>query len=366
MTPSDPGGRHVTTEPPDAPVTQEGSRHGARTVLGSPRGAARSSRDHDGVMAGTARRLRNAVVGGYQAVVGRGVNFTAQPLGQHVDPEGLAGYYCGFKHKAIAARASGGMPHNGVTGEIEDWVVPVAQAALGFWELRLEGGSALPEFLHLVDWLESRAQPACGGVAWFNDFPQKKFGLAPPWLMGMGQGEAISVLLRAHAATGNAGYLDLAKAAFEPMRTPVTGGGAYRELDGWPVIEEYPTEQPCAVLNGWILALFGLHELGTSTGHHGAHELFESSAAGLVQLLPRYDIGWWSLYSLYPHRRPDLAKPFYHRLHCVLLRGLHLVHPDPILIDTARRWDEQATPLAVARASVNKVAFRMIRAGEQI
>jgi hypothetical protein len=81
-----------------------------------------------------------------------------------------------------------------------------------------------------------------------------------------------------------------------------------------------------------------------------------------VELLPRYDNGWWSLYSLYDHGRPDLAKPFYQRLHPILLEALDLIHPAPRLQDYADRWRAQYTRRSVVRASLDKVYFRLFRA----
>jgi hypothetical protein len=82
----------------------------------------------------------------------------------------------------------------------------------------------------------------------------------------------------------------------------------------------------------------------------------------LIDLLPRYDVGWWSRYSLYDHGRPDLAKPFYQRLHPVMLEGLELITHDPSLGEFARRWRAQMTRFSTARAGVDKVYFRVARA----
>ncbi len=101
--------------------------------------------------------------------------------------------------------------------------------------------------------------------------------------------------------------------------------------------------------------------MATVTEDVETKQLFERSSKGLVELLPRYDIGWWSLYSLYDHGSPDLAKPFYQRLHPVLLDGLGLITAAPELAAFAQRWRDQDTRAGVARASLNKVRFRLAR-----
>jgi heparosan-N-sulfate-glucuronate 5-epimerase len=304
------------------------------------------------------RQALNELRAGYSSLVGNSADFTPQPAGRHVDPTGLGGYYCDLRHKAEHARAA--LPGDGLN-RAEYWVIPVAQAALGFWELRIEGHDEDANFLRLADWLIEHGSEEAGGIVWRTDFPVPKYGLGPGWLSAMGQGQAISVLLRAHLLTGCGAYHDAAHAALPALLTPVRDGGAQSTLAGATVLEEYPTQDPSAVLNGWIFALFGVYELGLAGGEPTARELFERSVEGLVRLLPRYDNGWWSLYSLYDHGRPDLAKPFYQRLHPVLLDGLVLLHPDEELRRYAGRWRDQITWAGLTRASLDKLIFRVQR-----
>lgn len=287
------------------------------------------------------------------------MDFSPQPLGRHIDPAGLAGYYSDLRHKTIGT--IDGLPVDGF-GEVNDWVIEIAQAALGFWERRIEGENVDREFLFLADWLLEHRSEEPDGVVWRTDLRVPKYDQEPGWISAMGQGQAISVLLRAHQLSGRDEHLDVARRALPALCRPVAEGGTQSLVEGHPVLEEYPTERPCAVLNGWIFALFGVHELAVATGDAEARDLFERSASGVVELLPRYDNGWWSLYSLYDHGRPDLAKPFYQRLHPELLEALALLHPSPRLDAYARRWRDQDTRLGVARASLDKLLFRLYRA----
>jgi hypothetical protein len=299
---------------------------------------------------------------GYDSVVGRGLAFQHQPLGRHIDPAGLAGYYCDLRHKAKdASKYADGIPRDAL-GRRADWPIPVAQAALGYWELRFEGLDVDGQFLSLADWLVEHARSGAGGLVWPCEIAVPKYGLSPGWPSALAQSEAISVLLRAQALTGATRYGEAAHAGLAPLRTPVAEGGVARELDGQLVLEEYPTATPAAVLNGWIVGLLGVHELATATGDACARGLFEESVSGLLTLLPRYDHGWWSLYSLYDHGAPDLAKPFYQRFHPVLLRALDLVRSDDRFRAMAMRWERQITPPALLRVSANKVRFRLARA----
>ncbi|MBS1886875.1 MAG: hypothetical protein JSU06_06770 [Actinobacteria bacterium] len=290
-----------------------------------------------------------------QALVGSGVDFSPQPLGRHIDPDGIAGYYCDLSGKTR-------LPEARMRGTEYDWVIPIAQFALGLWERRLDGEDTDAAFLGAVEWLLEQVVEDADQAVWPIGLPVAKYGLEPGWVSAMGQGQAISTVLRAHVLTGEPRYLELARKALRPLLLPVAEGGAQREIDGAVVLEEYSTAKPCAVLNGWIFALWGVHEVALAGGDEDARALFARSAAGVVELLPRYDVGWWSRYSLYDHGRPDLAKPFYQRLHPVMLEGLELITHDPVLGEYARRWRAQLTRLAIARAGLDKVSFRVSRA----
>jgi hypothetical protein len=306
--------------------------------------------------AALARTVVREALDGFDAVLGRGETFTHQPLGRRIDPAGLRGYYCDFRHKAEFASAGDpdGFPRL-------HYVIDIAQAGLGYWELVLEGRPVRRRFLTMADWLVDHAVAGPAGIAWQGPYAMPKYDLSAGWSSAMGQGEAISVLLRAHALTGSQHYLDTAVAAFEPMTIEVALGGVRRTVGDAVILEEYPTERPAAILNGWVFALFGVHELAVTTGHAGARALFARSRGSLLALLPRYDVGWWSLYSLYDHGRPDLAKPFYQRLHPVLLDGLALIEPDERLSRLARRWERQITTWNLARNAADKILFRLWR-----
>jgi hypothetical protein len=112
-------------------------------------------------------------------------------------------------------------------------------------------------------------------------------------------------------------------------------------LDRHLVLEEYQTERPAGVLDGWTSASSAFTSSVTSPATSVPAHFSMPVCPVLLALLPRYDVGWWSRYGLPDHRRPDLAKPFYHPLHSLLLDALNPVRPDTRLHETARRWEAQ-------------------------
>jgi heparosan-N-sulfate-glucuronate 5-epimerase len=300
--------------------------------------------------------------GSLGAYFGVGSAFHEQAAGQRIDPHGLGGYYCDFSHKVAPSEwREGTWLAKVLDGAPWGFPMMVAQAALGFWERHLAGEPVVDQFLSLADWLVVNAERSEHGVGWRHTVPVEKYDLAPGWISGMAQGEAISVLLRGHALTGSERFREAAVAAFGPFTADVGDGGVVRDLDGALVVEEYPTTTPTAVLNGWIFGLLGLHELRLVTEDDRVAEAFARSREGLLTLLERYDIGWWSRYSLRDHGRADLAKPFYQRLHSVLLDAMDLIEPDPRLHAMARRWEQDITRTAMVRIAVDKTTFRVYR-----
>ena len=85
--------------------------------------------------------------------------------------------------------------------------------------------------------------------------------------------------------------------------------------------------------------------------------MHEATLETLTATVPLYDTGWWSRYSLYPHRLPDLAKLFYHRLHVDQLTVLERLTGERAFGEVARRWASYDVPWRRARLVAQKAAF---------
>jgi len=139
----------------------------------------------------------------------------------------------------------------------------------------------------------------------------------------MSQGQAMSVLVRAHRATGDQRYLDAAMACVGPFeRTMDDDGVSARPAGGGVWFEEDTRRPPRHILNGMIFALWGLDDLAHATVAPAAGRLYASGLETLGERISRYDNGSWSLYDVPDDARPYIASMRYHELHTAQLEAL--------------------------------------------
>jgi peptidoglycan/xylan/chitin deacetylase (PgdA/CDA1 family) len=283
------------------------------------------------------------------------------PIGHNFEPgTPPRGYYIDFSLK----NESPAWPPYWIEDRVKQFGVTNAQWGLGAFERYLDGEGE--EWLagaracadHIVANLE-RGGPRDG--AWLHLEPMPHtFPLDPPWVSAMAQGEIASLLVRVHLETGEERYAEAALRTLGTMLLPSAAGGTLAEVDGHPVLEEYPTAIPSAVLNGWIFAIWGVYDLSVGLGDPDAQRLFTATVDGLAALIDRYDNGYWSSYDLYPHRLRNLASPSYHLLHIRQLTALDILAPRPSVAAAIERFEGyREHPGNRRRAMAEKIAFRL-------
>jgi hypothetical protein len=287
---------------------------------------------------------------------------TPQLMAEFVPGDPMAGYYNDLRAKA----ADHGTPRHAVAaiGELTTDrglanAVPVAQLGLGAWQLARRE----PDWLRAVDaaatWLAGNLDEK-GRFVYLFPMPHT-FPLEPPWSSAMAQGETASLLVRAAAALERPELAAAARRAVEPLIDESLG--LVSVTPEGPVLQEYPTEPPAHVLNGWIFALWGLYDAAVGLGSSSAAEAFDAGAATLERRLPLYD-AWphWSRYDLFPHRIAQVASPFYHRLHIEQVRAMAGLRPEhAAYAAVANRWERGiGSPVAIGSGVARKVAFRLL------
>ncbi len=216
----------------------------------------------------------------------------------------------------------------------------------------------LDNFLKVVGWL-TQNQRAEGD--WLTPTPMKKFGLLKPFPSAMVQGLAVSCLVRGYHIANDQPLLHSAVEALKPFHKEVLDGGVTSYHEGLKFFEEYPAHPSHHVLNGFIYALWGLHDLAR-TGDEDAHRLYNDGVGTLEAWLPRYDLGYWSLYHLSGGLR-NPATIHYHRLHVDQLDVMMTLTGNPLIAEYHDRWQGYLdSPLGALRTLPAKLRWRMFYA----
>jgi len=240
---------------------------------------------------------------------------------------------------------------------------PITIAQWGLYRLQHYARSreerALHEALSAADWLVANAEPwEGGGLAWVHDWPLEFYGTPAPWVSAMAQGEAISLLLRAHLTTGRDEYLKVASGA---LQTFVSGSVCSRYPDGSLSLEEYPADPPAHVLNGAVFASLGLFDYAVYLHDGEALRLWELAVQGLRRNLHLYDTGFWTRYDLFPVHR--LASPAYHEIHIRQMGLLYELTSDRAFVERQRKWLKYQRSLRSKLLWIAGKSFEKLRLG---
>ena len=269
-------------------------------------------------------------------------------INRNLRTDQLGEYYMTFAEKADYAghHDANGIPMLDYHGKIGLQYNPIAIAQWGLGNynlLRRTGDEARREKLvRCADWLLSNLDQNPQGVwVWKHHFDwEYRDTLRSPWYSGLAQGQGISLLLRAHSATGDANYLAAARDAFKAFEKRVDEGGvAFIDERGDWWIEEYIVQPPTHILNGFMWALWGIYDMFLVTRENSHRALFDRGVKTLERNLQKYDTGFWSLYEQSGTRLQMFASPFYHRLHIVQLRAMHRLTSAEVFARFADRWE---------------------------
>lgn len=290
-------------------------------------------------------------------------------LNRNASIHSLGEYYMTFAEKA----AFGGhydeqgipmLDYHGAIG-LQHNPIAIAQWGLGNYNLfrRTESEHYCRKFLLAAEWLCGRLEKNAHGIHIWNHYFDWEYRqtLKTPWYSGLAQGQGISLLVRAHAETGDPKYLEAATRAFRSFQLDTASGGvSFSDDQGNIWFEEYIVPVPTHILNGFIWAAWGVYDYFLATGSRDAVNLFASAVRTLRANLDRYDLGFWSLYEQSGTLLPMIASPFYHRLHVTQLRVMHRITADELFVSYADRWESYSRSSSKrARALCYKGAFKL-------
>jgi len=268
----------------------------------------------------------------YKMLTGKSVMHVNQNLGKCFERAELKGYYNNLTEKVTM------LPQLLNTDELPQylttkgaWIVfpvDIFQYGLGAYDLFLitREDIYLKKFRQCVEWTLLHQEPS---GAWDNfsfRYPNNPYG-------AMAQGEAASLLLRAYCQFGRSDCLDAAHRAIDYMITPLEDGGTTLFKDDQVILMEY-THLP-AVMNGWIFAWWGLYDFVLASKDEGIYQrLLERSVRSLVEKLPSFTNGFWSMYDLDGH----IASPFYHHLHIAQMQAMYQLTGNDVFNSYALQW----------------------------
>jgi heparosan-N-sulfate-glucuronate 5-epimerase len=290
----------------------------------------------------------------FGVISSKGPGYEAQPPGLFFEPDRVGGYFLDYRLKteAKAARNPGAL-----------LPVTLAQLALGWYERMLLGDRRASEhFERTCAQLLSRASQEAGGqLLWPYEEVVPKYGLnGRRWYDGMTQAQAASTFVRAFLQSGRSEYEIAARGAIEPLLrmdsrfVTMTSAG--------PILEEGGSRPPAHILNGWIFSIWGLWDVRSAFQEPRIDPLLNATIDCLRAKLHEYDVGWWTRYSLFPHVLPDLAKPFYHRIHIDQMAVLYRLTGIAEFRSAAERWENYDRPVGRFMALAQKVPFKIVDA----
>jgi heparosan-N-sulfate-glucuronate 5-epimerase len=282
-------------------------------------------------------------------IFSRGPGYEPQPPGLLFEPDRVAGYFVDFRSKtyAKAAREPASL-----------LPVDLAQLALGWYERMLFGeAQATRHFENACRLLLAQAEESGDALLWPHVLTIPKYGLSGRWYAGMAQGQAASVFVRAYLHGRQPEYEAAALRALEPLLR--RDSRFVTTTPSGPILEEAEASRPSHILNGWIFSMWGLWDVRVGLDESSVGSLLDETIACLRARLAEYDVGWWTRYSLFPHPLPDLAKPFYHRLHVDQMAVLHRLTGISEFGSASRRWAAYDSVYARSLAVAHKIPFKL-------
>ena len=246
-----------------------------------------------------------------------------------------------------------GIPLNETYIDVENqeyvyFPISIGQLGIAVFHTYLHTKSEIDKrrFLNFADWFVENANENNElGVRWLTNVPLPAYKNNGPWQSAFSQSRGISILLRAFQITNDKKYFKIAEKALIPFTKKVSEGGVVAETKWGNFYEEYTASVPTLVLNGMIFSLCGILDFCRVVPESKiAKKIFEDGITTLKNILPEYDLGYWSRYNLckaewYPAIDP--ATIGYQRLHVTQLNLMYNLTGEKIFKDYAIKFSNQ-------------------------
>jgi heparosan-N-sulfate-glucuronate 5-epimerase len=201
--------------------------------------------------------------------------------------------------------------------------------------------SARAQALRCAEWLVYTCRPWKNDIlAWIYDYGFDLYGPYPPWISGMAQGEAVSLLLRCHQLEHKNDFLRVSHGAARAFLYDYEEGGVTDRLNNGSIFfQEYPVEPSVHVLNGGIFAFFGVYDYAIFFNDAPMKDMARQFLDTLRRHWKKWDLGFWTRYDLFSVKRP--ASAMYQELHVRQFQALAEIFDDDLFLRVAERWRKQ-------------------------
>ncbi len=262
-------------------------------------------------------------------LTGNSVYHVNQDEGKVYSIDDVRGYYNNLTEKITRFPVRDGeVPKTKVnSGEKIYFSIDIFQYGLAAYDLYLLNSDEkmLSVALQCADWAVENQQTDGSWRTFDYKSPDKPYS-------AMAQGEAISLLIRAHIETKDEKYIHSATIAKDFMLLPLHKGGTTEYKGNDIYLYEHCGMPP--ILNGWIFSLWGLYDYYKYTKDDEVYQKLNAILSTLKKSLPLYDAKFWSKYDT----SKCIASPFYHSLHIAQLNVMYKLFGDEIYKEYAKKW----------------------------
>ncbi len=200
-------------------------------------------------------------------------------------------------------------------GEESYHPIVIAQFGLAHYNMWINDkkNSHKDNFLKCADWLLNNYtyEEKTDVAIYYYYFDLKNPPIKAPWYSGMAQGQVLSLFVRAYIVTKHQIYIDVGEKIMNSFRTTIDKKGCSSYLNGNLFIQEIASNPKLYILNGALYAIIGIMEFNEII--EGKIVDLDKFISGVEALLPKFDLGFWSKYSL--GMRFNLSDVYYQEVH---------------------------------------------------
>ncbi|HET53699.1 MAG TPA: hypothetical protein ENN33_00605 [Ignavibacteria bacterium] len=306
------------------------------------------------------------------------------PLTENVHSNDLKEYYFVFTVDRVSSGADqplinkfdkNGIPINKTYIDVSEkeyvyFPISIGQLGLAVFHSYLNSNSDKDKnrFINFCNWFADEKNFDYSeklGVRWLTEVPLPQYKNPGPWQSAFSQSRGQSILTRGYQLTKDENYRKIAEESLKSFEYPVSEGGVSSYTEFGPFYEEYTSSVPTLVLNGMMFALFGIYDFVRAfPDNPKSRKLFDQGVETLANILPQYNMGFWSKYNLceaewYP--KIDPATIQYQRLHVAQLKVMKRITGNEIFDRYADIFSKQDSFLnAIKMYTVKYKALKKI------